>query len=89
MELLMMSSGIGGPLGGSWSCLGCIASPTCRVLPFMKYLLYFFSQMYILIYLKTIKWAISEKRQAESNLKVWRKLAVVSEWHLGGLCGRQ
>lgn len=42
VELLMMSSGIGGPLGGSWSCLECVASPTCRVLPFMKYLLYFF-----------------------------------------------
>lgn len=51
----MMNRGIGGPLGGSWSCLECIASPTCRVLPFMKYLLYFFFQMYILIYLKTIK----------------------------------
>lgn len=57
----MGDSGIGGPLGGGRSGLECTASP-CRVLPFMKYLLYFSFQIYILIYLKTVKEAVSAEK---------------------------
>lgn len=47
VELLIVDSGIGGPLGGSGSWLKCIASFTVRVLPLMKYFPYFVFQIYV------------------------------------------
>lgn len=42
--LLIVGGDLGGPLGGSRSWLKCIAAPTCRVLPLVKYFPILFSK---------------------------------------------